>query len=316
MIKEELKMRKTVAILGLVFIAVAATFGQPSHRRSPVAPSLLRYPSVTPIHIGVKGSVVNNTMVYTALHSAQTPPLIMVDGGVAFEWSCFEHLSVGLDVTYASRGTRKTFKTEFLTNYQTSDFAHYDYRAKLRGIEGFLPISVYLDVHLPEDFTSFRNGLSKVYLFAGPEVYLPLSGSMDWKRYYSDGTIYSQYHVDATKASFTDYCYGFGVGIGFWHKDYHSFLIGKKNRPVNTFTISKIDFSCFIENNTFSASEMAGTVGNVYGWGDLEHETLGKRYNLVFKLNATILLPIKKKPSGSCSGIGTKSKKGASIKSE
>ena len=117
-------MRKAVAIIGFVFMAVAVSFGQPSHKRAPVVASSSKYPSVFPINVGIKGSLLNNLMVYSALHTAQTPPLIMVDGGVALEWHSFEHLSVGLDVTYASRGTRKTFRTEFLTSYPAEDMSH------------------------------------------------------------------------------------------------------------------------------------------------------------------------------------------------
>ena len=51
---------------------------------------------------------------------------------------------------------------------------------------------------------------------------------------------------------------------------------------------------------------MDEVVENVYGWGDLQHETLGKRYGLVFKVTGTFLLPIRRKPSDSCYGIGSK----------
>lgn len=53
---------------------------------------------------------------------------------------------------------------------------------------------------------------------------------------------------------------------------------------------------------------MEESVENVYAWGDLEHEELGKRYGIVFKVSGTILLPIKYKPTDSCHGIGVKSK--------
>ena len=302
------EMRRTKLIMLLVAIVELTTmaYGQPSFRKPLQAPTIMKFPSAIPINIGVKGCLVENNMVYGALNTAKSPLLFSVDGGVAIEWVCSQSISVGMDVMYSSRGTKKSFKTEFLLNYSDSDFAYYDYSTKLRGIEAFLPISIYKDVYFPEDITFLRNSLSKVYVFVGPELYVPMSGNMDWKRYYSDGTVYCEYHVNASKTTIRDFYYGIGFGFGFWHKDYHS--IGNKRRSFNTFTISKIDFSCFLESNTLSVREMEESVEHVYAWGDLEHEELGKRFGLVFKVSGTILLPIKYKPSDSCYGIGTKSK--------
>ena len=301
-------MRSAKFILLLVAIVEAATmtYGQPSFRKPLQAPALMKYPNTIPVNIGIKGSFVEDNMVYSALNTDKNRLLFSVDGGVAVEWECSQNISVGMDVMYASRGTKKSFKTEFLLNYSESDFAYYDYTAKLRGVEVFLPFSIYKDVYFPEDITFLRNSLSKVYVFAGPELYVPTSGSMDWERYYGDGTVYCEYHVDASKTTIRDFYYGLGVGFGFWHKDYHS--IGNKRHSFNTFTISKIDFSCFLESNTLSKREMEESVEHVYAWGDLEHEELGKRFGLVFKVTGTVLLPVKYKPSDSCYGIGAKSK--------
>lgn len=290
-----------LAAVGLTAMA----YGQPSFRKPLQAPAKMKSPSVWPIHVGVKGCLAENNMVYSALHTAKTPLLLSVDGGMAVEWECSRSISVGMDVTYSSRGTRKAFRTEFLLNYSDSDFAYYDYSAKLRGIEVFLPVSVYKHAYLSENLTSQRNSSSKVYVFVGPELYVPLSGSMDWKRYYGDGTVYSEYHVDASKTTVRDFYYGLGIGIGFWHKAYLS--TGNTRRPFNTFAISKVDFSCFLESNTLSTREMEGSVEHVYVWGDLGHEELGKRFGLVFKVSGTLLLPVRHKPSDSCYGIGDKS---------
>jgi hypothetical protein len=307
-LKRVIGMKTTRVILSIAMIAITATmaFSQRSFRKSEVSPSLMTCPSVYPFNIGVKGGILDNYMIYSALSTAQNHFLFSIDGGVTVEWECQPFFSMGLDVMYASRGTRKSFKTEFLVNYSTSDYAYYDYSAKLRGIEVFFPLTFYREIRFPEDLTFIRNNVSKLYLFVGPELYLPMSGHMDWKRYYGDGTIYKEYHIEATKASVRDFYYGFGLGIGFWHKDYHTFFPRNKKRSVSTFFISKVDFSCFIESNTLSKPEMDEVVENVYGWGDLEHETLGKRYGLVFKVTGTFLLPIRHKPSDSCYGIGTK----------
>ena len=294
------EMKRTLFTLLLVFSFIAISNGQPVHERPIAASSFMKYPSVTPINVGVKGSLVSDFMLYSALNTAKTHPLFSVDGGLAMEWECLSFFSVGLDVLYASRGTKKTFKTEYLINYQTSDFAYYDYSARIRGIEIFVPLTVYKEVYYPENITFLRNSISKVYLFVGPELYVPLRGNMDWKRYYSDGTVYSEYHVEATKTSIRDYCYGIGFGMGYWHKDFHSVYLRNRKRSISTFSISKIDLSCFLESNSLSKPEMDEAVENVYGWGDLEHETLGRRYGLVLKLTGTFLLPIKYKPSDSC----------------
>lgn len=281
-------------------------YGQPSSKKSLTTPAIMKYPSALPIHIGVKGCLVDNNWVYCALNTARNRLLISIDGGIAVEWECSQRISVGMDVLYSSRGTKKSFKTEYLLNYSDSDFAYYDYSARLRGIEVFLPISYYWDYYFPEDITFLRNGLSKVYAFIGPELYVPMSGNMDWKRYYSDGTVYCEYHVGASKTTIRDYYYGVGFGVGFWHKDFHS--IGNNKHLFNTFSISKLDFSCFIESNTFSIREMEKSVEHVYAWGDLEHEELGERFGLVFKVSGTFFLPVKYKLLDSCHGIGAKTK--------
>lgn len=293
-------MKRTSFTLLLVFCVIAISYGQPVYKKAIVASSFVKYPSVTPINVGVKGSLVSNFMLYSALNTAKSHPLFSVDGGLAMEWECLRFFSVGLDVSYASRGTKKAFKTEYLIDYHTSDFAYYDYSARIRGLEIFVPLTIYKDVYYPENITFLRNSMSKVYLFVGPELYIPLSGNMDWKRYYSDGSVYSEYHIEATKTSIRDYCYGLGLGFGYWHKEYHTFYSRKSMRSFSTFSISKIDFSCFLESNSLSKPEMDEIVGNVYGWGDLEHESLGKRFGLVFKLTGTFLLPIRYKPSDSC----------------
>lgn len=301
----ELKMKNTKYILLLIAIIIeAATMvhGQSSFKKPLLNSTLIKYPNALPINIGIKGSIVENNMAYSALNTSKNHLLFSIDGGISIEWNFSQNISAGLDIMYSSRGTKKSFKTEFLLDFSTSDFAYYDYSAKLKGIEFFLPISVFKDVYFPEDITYMRNSSSKVYIFAGPELYVPISGNMDWKRYYSDGTVYCEYHVDASKSTIRDFYYGFGFGIGFWHKKH--FSLGNKN----TFSISKIDFSCFLESNTLSEQEMEESVENVYAWGDLEHEELGKRYGIVFKVSGTILLPIKYKPTDSCHGIGVKSK--------
>jgi len=312
-LKKELDMRHAKFILLVITIVVASTmaFGQPSFRRSLSTPTLMKCPGVYPVNVGVKGCFVHHNMLYSAFHTAKNYANLSVDGGLTIEWECSQNVSVGLDAIYATRGTKKSFKTEFLLNYSTSDFAYYDYSARLRGIEVFLPITFYKEVHFLEDMTSLRNSSSKVYLFVGPELYVPVNGNLDWKRYYSDGTIYSEYHLEATQTTVRVCFYGLGFGIGFWHKNYHSFALRDKNRPINTFSIVKVDFSCFLESNSLSKQEMEETVEHVYGWGDLEHETLGKRYGLVFKISGTVMFPVKHKPSNACSGIGAKNKRGS-----
>lgn len=299
-----MKNMKNLLFVIVIIMASAGAHGQPSFRKPLLTPALMKCPSVYPINVGIKGGVANDNMLYSAINNAKSHAVFSIDGGLAIEWEYLRNVSIGLDAMYASRGTKKSFKTEFLLDYSTSDFAYYDYSSRLRGIEVFLPISFYKDIYFPEDITFLRNSLSKVYIFAGPELYIPVSGKMDWIRYYGDGTVYCEYHVDATKASVRDYYYGFGVGVGFWYKNFHSIALWDKKRPVNTFSITKVDFSCFIESNSLSKQEMAEVVEHVYGWGDLEHETLGKRYGLVFKITGTVLLPVRHKPSGSCSGIG------------
>ena len=301
-----MKNTKFILLLIIIVEVTTITYGQPSFKKPLGDPALMKYPSAWPIHIGFKGCIAENNMIYSALHTAKSHLVFSADGGIAIEWGCSQNISVGMDVMYSSRGTEKLFKTEFLLNYSDSDFAYYEYSARLRGVEVFLPVSVYKDVYFPEDITFLRNSLSKVYLFVGPELYVPMFGNMDWKRYYSDETVYCEYHVNASKTTIRDFYYGLGFGVGFWHKDYHS--IGNKRHSFNTFSISKIDFSCFLESNTLSKREMEESVEQVYAWGDLEHEELGKRIGLVFKVSGTILLPIKNKPSDSCYGIGTKLK--------
>jgi hypothetical protein len=286
------------------FVGLAAE-GQPAYKSPLGLGSAAHLPCTFPITVGVKGIMSDNYMLYDAIKTAINKPSLSTGGGITVEWEYMKNFSVGLDVLCSARGAKKSFRTVFLLNYTTADFAFYDYEAFLRGVEVFVPLYYYKDVHFRENLTSMCNSNSKVYLFGGPELFIPIKGQMNWKRYYSDGTIYSQYHVDATRSTVRDYFGGLAFGVGFWHKEFYNCgsLFSPRKRCVDSYYIMKLDLSCIVDGNTFSEKEMKEEVENMYGWGDLDHETLGRRYGLNFRITATFLLPVRYKPSDACYGV-------------
>lgn len=285
---------------------VLAVEGQPAYKRPLRPDSPYHHPHVIPVSVGVKGFVSDNYMLYDAVKTAINKPSLSTGGGITVEWEYKKNFSVGLDVLYSARGARKSFRTVFLLNYTTADFAFYDYEAFLRGVELFVPFSYYKDVYFRKNLASMRESSTKLYFFGGPELFVPIKGQMDWKRYYSDGTIYSQYHVEANENTIREFFGGLVLGVGLWHKELYncrSLMSHKKcYSNVGTYYVMKLDLSCIVDGNTFSKKEMKEDVENVYGWGDLDHETLGRRYGLNFKVSATILLPIRNRRSDVCYG--------------
>lgn len=300
---------KNVRLYLLLFLAnfiALVVEGQPANKRPPKSDSSIRFPGAIPVTVGIKGFVSDNYMLYDAVKTAINKPLLSTGAGITVEWEYKKDFSVGLDVLYSARGSRKSFRTVFLLSYTTADFAFYDYEAFLRGVEVFVPFSYYKDVYFRKDLASMRESSTKLYFFGGPELFVPIKGQMDWKRYYSDGTIYSQYHVGANENTIRECFGGLVLGVGLWHKELYncrSLLSHRKSySDVGTYYVMKLDLSCIIDSNTFSKKEMKEEVENVYGWGDLDHETLGRRYGLNFRVTATILLPIQNRRADACYG--------------
>lgn len=287
------------------FVGLGAE-GQPAYKRPLGLGSAAHLPCTFPITVGVKGFVSDNYMLYDAVKTAINKPSLSTGAGITVEWEYKKDFSVGLDVLYSARGARKSFRTVFLLNYTTADFAFYDYEAFLRGVEVCVPFYYYKNVYFRKDLTTMRESSTKLYFFGGPELFVPIKGEMDWKRYYSDGTIYSQYHVEANENTIREFFGGLVLGVGLWHKELYncrSLMSHKKSySDVGTYYVMKLDLSCIVDGNTFSKKEMKEEVENVYGWGDLDHETLGRRYGLNFKVSMTILLPIRNRRADACYG--------------
>ena len=93
------------------------------------------------LSIGLTGSIAGNDMVYTAVSKSILKPYLAPTGGLALEWNTMGGLAVGLDASYAMRGSNEVFVTEFLTSYTTTTFARVNYAMRMNAVEVRVPIT-------------------------------------------------------------------------------------------------------------------------------------------------------------------------------
>ena len=192
-----------------------------------------------------------------------------------------QRFSVGLDASYAMRGTNEVFATEFLTSYSTTTFARVNYAMTMNGVEIKVPFTYYL---------GYDESL-RPYLFVAPRFDLWLNGHLQWERTYDDESYQPVvYESELTDATTTPFDVSAVAGVGLCSR----FMVGRTQFFV------KLDLSYGISVlNNFAQKEVDETV-TFQGWGDIEHETLGKRFLQNAEARLTLLVPLRKPLKGSC----------------
>ena len=272
-------MKKHLFLLMFVMLSVAslqAQFAKPLKNKHLVCSNTSSF------SLGVTGSFAANDMYYTAVTKSILTPYLAPTFGVAAEWNTMHWIAVGLDASYAMRGTNEVFATEFLTSYTTTTFARINYRMDLNGLEIRLPITFYLGY----------NDSFKPYLYVAPRFDYWLKGNLRWERTYDDESYTPLvYETEPTKATMRPYDLSAVAGLGLCQRIMIS--------HTQFFLKFDLSYGMSVLSN-FSQQEVDETV-TFQGWGDIEHETLGKRYLRNAEARLTLLIPVNKPLKDACS---------------
>ena len=271
-----MKKRVFLLLLGLLSVAsLQAQFAKPLKSKSLVVRN------TSPFSIGVTGSFAANDMWYTSVSKAKLSPYLAPTAGLAFEWNTMQRVSVGLDASYAMRGTNEVFATEFLTSYTTTTFARVDYAMQMTAVEVRIPVTLYLGYG-----ETFRP-----YVYVAPRFDLWLNGDLRWERTY-DNESYAPvtYESELNKATIRPYDISAVAGVGVCSR-----LMLKQTRLFLKFDLS---YGMSLPG-TFSPQEVNEEIP-FQGWGDIEHETLGQRRLQNVEARLTLLLPLRKRLKDAC----------------
>lgn len=271
-------MKKLAFLLIFSLLSVAslqAQFAKPLKSKSLVCRN------TSPFSIGITGSFAANDMWYTAVSEAKLSPYLAPTAGLAFEWNTMQRVSVGLDASYAMRGTNEVFATEFLTSYTTTTFARVDYAMRMNAVEVRVPITLYLGY----------GETIRPYVYVAPRFDLWLNGDLSWKRTY-DNESYTPvtYESELNKATIRPYDISAVAGVGICSR-----LMLRQTRIFLKFDLS---YGMSALSN-FSQQEVNEEIP-FQGWGDIEHETLGQRRLQNVEARLTLLLPLRNHLKDAC----------------
>ena len=270
-------MRKHIFLLSLVLLP----FLLQAQYAKPVKNAHYTYRNHSPFSIGVTGSFAANDMIYTASEKGLFRPYLAPTAGLAMEWNTLKRIALGFDASYAMRGTKEGFATELLTSYTTMTFARVKYAMTMNAVEFRIPVTCYLG-----DGDNLRP-----YVYLAPRFDLWLNGNVEWERAYDDNSNPPlTYQTELTDATITPFDISAVVGVGLCHR------IPVKQVQM----LLKYDLSYGISVlNTFSEHEKNQDI-TFLGWGDIEHEELGKRYLQNLELRVTLLVPLWKHLKDAC----------------
>ena len=237
--------------------------------------------------VGLTGSYAANDMIYTAMDADEFQVYWAPTAGIAAEYYAMQFLGVGIDVSYVMRGTKEATSTTFLTDFNTTTMAHVNYEMSLKGVELRVPVTLYLG--------SGQN--LKPYVYLAPRANLWLGDSIRWERTYDDASYSPVVYTHAVdKGTMRSYDISMVAGLGLCSR----LKLGQISMLI------KFDVNYGISVlNTFSSEEITAADENsetfvFYGWGDVEHEDLGRRYLQNAEARLTILIPIKKNIKDAC----------------
>lgn len=280
-----MKKRIFILIVGLFsVVSLQAQFAKPLKNRNYICRN------TSSLSFGITGSFAANDMLYTEVGKSKLMPYLAPTFGLAAEWNTMRRVSIGLDASYAMRGTNEVFATEFLTSYSTTTFARVKYTMAMTGVEIRIPITYYL---------GYGENM-RPYLFVAPRFDLWLNGNAKWVRSYDDSSYQPVvYETELTKATNTPFDVSAVAGVGLCSR----VMINK----IQFFVKLDVSYGVSILSN-FSQHEVDEDV-EFQGWGDIEHETLGLRYLQNAEARLTLLMPLRKFLKDACA-FEQKTKKG------
>lgn len=274
-----------ILILSLFFVvSLQAQFAKPLKNRNYTCYN------TSSLSVGITGSFAANDMFYSAVTKAILSPYLAPTFGFAAEWNTMRRISIGLDASYAMCGTNEVFATEFLTSYSTSTFARVNYTMVMNSVEVRVPITYYF---------GYGENL-RPYLYVAPRFDLWLNGNARWERTYDDESYAPLvYESELNNAIIAPYDLSMVAGVGLCSR-----ILVKRMQFFVKFDLS---YGLSMLSN-FSQHEVAEDVV-FHGWGDIEHETLGKRYLQNVEARLTLLMPLRKFLKDACA-FDQKIKKG------
>ena len=280
-----MKKRVIILIFGLFsVVSLQAQFAKPLKNKNYICRN------TSSLSVGITGSFAANDMIYSAVTKSELTPYLSPTFGVAAEWNTMHRISIGLDASYAMRGTHEVFATEFLTSYSSTTFARVNYSMAMNGIEVRIPITYYL---------GYGENV-RPYLFVAPRFDLWLNGNAKWERTYDNNSYQPMvYETELTKATNMPFDVSAVAGVGLCSR-----LMVKK---IQFFVKLDVSYGVSLLSN-FSQQEVNENV-EFQGWGDIEHETLGQRYLQNAEARLTILMPLRKHLKDACA-FEQKTKKG------
>lgn len=231
--------------------------------------------------LGITGSFAANDMVYSTVSKSQFNPFFGPTFGLAAEWNTMQQLSVGLDVSYAMRGTKETFVTELLTSSSTTTFTRVNYSMSLNGIELRVPVTFYFG----------ESEWVKPYVFVAPRVSIWMNGRVRWERTYDDASFQPMvFESELTNAMVQPYDISAEAGLGVCGK----VKLGRRHLFVKL----DLGYGMSVLSN-YSKGEVEQQV-TFEGWGDIAHEHLGQRRLQNLEARLTLLLPLQKPAADAC----------------
>lgn len=271
----------------LILITLTVALPLKAQFAKPLSTKKASNSSNTRWNLGITGSYGWNDMIYTATDKVKAAGYHAPTFGLATEYHAFDNLAVGLDISYAMRGTRKESSTLFLTGYSTTTMTHMNYEMTLRAIEARIPVTFYIG--------SSDNW--KPYVYLAPRVSVWLGDSICWERTY-DNNSYAPivYRSNVNKDNIKPYDIAAVAGLGLCHR----VLVGRFQFLVKVNVSYGISVFSNFSKNEIQASEAAQTPFVFHGWGDIELENLGKRYLQNAEAHLTLLIPLKKPLKDAC----------------
>lgn len=280
-------MKKRIIILIVSLFSVVslqAQFAKPLKSRNYICRN------TGTLSFGITVSFAANDMIYSSVSKSILTPYLAPTFGLAAEWNTMRRVSIGLDASYAMRGTNEVFVTEFLTNYSTTTFARVKYTMAMNGVEIRIPITYYL---------GYDENL-RPYVYVAPRFDLWLNGNAKWVRSYDNDSYQPVvYETELTNATNKPFDVSAVAGVGLCSR----VLINK----IQFFVKLDVSYGISVLSN-FSQHEVNEDV-EFQGWGDIEHETLGTRYLQNVEARLTLLMPMRKHLKDACA-FEQKMKKG------
>lgn len=268
-----MKRLAMLLIFGLLSVAsVQAQFAKPLKNKND---------SHRVISLGATGSYTVNDMVYSAVTKSTSRLVYAPSFGLVAECNTMGLLSVGVEVSYVTRGGSKAFSKELLTSYSSTTFTRVNYDILLNGIELRIPVTLY-----------FGNGKHlKPYFYVAPRFSVWMDGEVRWERTYDDASFPPQlFDSELTDAMIRPFDISAMAGVG---------LCGRMKLGRRLF-FCKLDLGYGISvMSTFSQGEVNEEVV-FQGWGNIDHEELGKRRLQNAEIRLTFLVPLQKPVDDAC----------------